>query len=296
MTSASGAPEAAPPSPAEDAGVGEILSLARCSQGLSVADVALQLKFGARLIEALEKGRYAELPQGTIARGLVRSYARLLKLDPEPLVRRLAGAMAPPPAIDDSVPFRKPIPFSDSARRVNLGYVLLSLAVLAVVAAVMLGWPGERMGSADLAFVAAGKAPAERVSPAPVDTVQGVPVAAVGTPLAAAAPVRIESEPVPVAAAPPPDAAAAAAAPGADARPRRLVLRFAKASWVEVRGGDGSIITSQVNAAGTTRVVEGAPPFSLVIGNAQHVQLSLDERAIDLSQHTRLDVARLTLE
>jgi cytoskeleton protein RodZ len=61
-------------------------------------------------------------------------------------------------------------------------------------------------------------------------------------------------------------------------------------------GGDGRILTSQLNAAGTTRIVEGAPPFQLVIGNSQHVHLSYRERPIDLSPYARLDVARLRLE
>ena len=113
-----------------------------------------------------------------------------------------------------------------------------------------------------------------------------MPVAAVGTPLASIGPAQITPEPA---------AAAAATAVAAEGR-HRITLRFDRASWVEVRGGDGRILTSQLNTAGTTRLVEGAPPFNLVIGNAQHVHLSYGERPIDLSSHARLDVARLTLE
>jgi len=108
----------------------------------------------------------------------------------------------------------------------------------------------------------------------------------VGTPLASIAAVHVTPEP----------AAGAGATPVAADSRHRIALRFGKASWVEVRGGDGRILTSQLNAAGTTRVVEGAPPFNLVIGNSQHVHLSYGERPIDLSRYARLDVARLTLE
>lgn len=284
MTDATDRQDAAPAAPREALSVGEILSRARCAVGLSVEDVALQLKFNARQIDALEKGRYDELPESTFARGLVRNYARLLKLDPEPLTRQIAGSLAAPAAIDDAVLFRKPIPFSDSSRHLNLGYVLLSLVVLAVMAVVVLGWPGEHADGSKLIFVPAGQAPAE--APQLPSTADRVPVAAVGTPLASIAPVHVAPEP----AAPAPAPAAAA-----DGR-HRMTLRFDKASWVEVRGGDGRILTSQVNAAGTTRVVEGVPPFQLVIGNSQHVHLSYGERTIDLSRFARLDVARLTLE
>jgi cytoskeleton protein RodZ len=284
MTDKANPQDATPATPVQAPSVGEILSRARCSVGLSVEDVALQLKFNARQIDALEKGRYDELPESTFARGMVRNYARLLKLDPEPLARQIAGSLAAPAAIDDAVPFRKPIPFSDSARHVNLGYALLSLAVLAVMAVVVLGWPGEHAAGSKLTFVPAGQAPAE--APAPQGTAERVPVAALGTPLASIAPVHVAPEP----------AAAAPAAPVAAEGRHRITLRFDKASWVEVRGGDGRILTSQLNAAGTTRVVEGAPPFNLVIGRSQHVHLSYGERPIDLSRYARLDVARLTLE
>ena len=51
-----------------------------------------------------------------------------------------------------------------------------------------------------------------------------------------------------------------------------------------------------MNAKGTTQVIEGHPPFQLVVGNASNVRLQYDEQAVDLRPHTRVEVARLTLE
>lgn len=285
MTDAADAPEAAPGTAPKGPGVGETLSRARCAVGLSIEDVALQLKFNARQIDALEKGRYEDLPQGTFARGMVRNYARLVKLDPAPLLEQLAGSLAAPAAVDEAVSFRKPTPFSDSARHINLRYALYSLAVLAVMGAVVLGWPGERDSGAKLTFVPAGQVLVGPSAAAP-DASERVPVAAVGTPLASVAPVPPASEP----------AAAALVTPVASDGRNRITLRFEKDSWVEVRGGDGRILTSQLNAAGTTRIVDGEPPFSLVIGNSRHVHLSYGGRPVDLARHARLDVARLSLE
>lgn len=279
MTDTADRQGAEPAAPVEAPSVGETLSRGRCSVGLSVDDVALHLKYSARQIDALEKGRYEELPESAFVRGMVRNYARLVKLDPEPLTRRIAGSLALPAPIADAVPFRKPVPFSVPGRHVNLGYAVLSLGVLAVMAAVVL-WPGERATGSKLSFVAAGQAPA--AAPAPAAPSAGVPVAVLGTPLAVIAPL-------PVAAAP-------AATPAAAAQRHRITLRFDRAAWVEVRGGDGRILTAELNAAGTTRVLEGVPPFKLVVGNSRHVRLSYGERPIDLARHARLDVARLTLE
>lgn len=277
MTEVSAAPGAAP----QARSVGEALSLARCSIGLSVDDVALQLKFNARQIDALEKGRFEELPGPTFTRGMVRNYARLVRLDPAPLMQQMSGLLPAPATVADAVPFRKPIPFSNSARQVNLGYVLSSLAALAVMAAVALGWPDERAAGSKLTFVPAAQGPAEAPGPA-----ERISLAAVGKPLASVAPAPMA-----------PRAAAAGGGPPAAAEgPQRITLRFDQASWVEVRGGDGRVLTSQLNAAGTTRVVEGAPPFRLVIGNSRHVHLSYGDKPLDLSRYARLDVARLTLE
>lgn len=269
-------------------GTGEVLSRARRAAGLSVEDVARQLKFGARQIESLEAGRYGELPGSTIARGMVRNYARLLKLDPEPLVQRMAGLVARPAAIDAAVPFRRPIPFSDSARHVNLGYALLSLAVLGVMLAVVLGWPGDPARDSELTFIPAGQ-----VAAVPPVEPERVPVATVGTPLALVAPAQPAAEAKPGAE---PKSGAEPAPGAATESAPRITLRFGRDSWVEVRGGDGRVLASGLNAAGTTRVVDGTAPFKLVIGNAQHVQLHYGERKVDLAQHVRLDVARLTLE
>ena len=78
--------------------VGAELQRTREARGLALSEVAQQLKFAPRQLEALEQDRFDLLPGGTFARGMVRSYARLLKIDPEPLVRRVADRFEPPDA------------------------------------------------------------------------------------------------------------------------------------------------------------------------------------------------------
>ena len=63
-----------------------------------------------------------------------------------------------------------------------------------------------------------------------------------------------------------------------------------------MRDRNERILFSQLNPAGTEQRVQGRPPFSLVVGNARGVRLSYNGRAIDLAPHTRVEVARLTLE
>jgi cytoskeleton protein RodZ len=129
----------------EATGVGARLRQAREEQGLAIDDVALQLKFAPRQIEFLEQERFDRLPGPTIARGMVRNYARLLKLDPEPLIQRMAPQAEPPP--DPGLiaeRFRQQMPFSDSGRRSTLIYAGFSVALLVLVGVLAYEWQQQK--------------------------------------------------------------------------------------------------------------------------------------------------------
>ena len=121
---------------------------------------------------------------------MVRAYARLLKLDAEPLVGRMAARVAVPDNAVAVASVRRPIPITDSARRTNLIYVAGSLAVLGVIAAVAFEWQHERADAARLAFVPAAQAPGAPPEPPPAAAAE-TPASAVAppnlSPLAAAA-------------------------------------------------------------------------------------------------------------
>jgi len=90
-------------------GVGEELLRARQACGLEITDVAQQLKFAPRQLEALEQERFDLLPGATIARGMLRNYARLLKLDPEPLIQRMADRLDAPDSNRLAERFSQPV-------------------------------------------------------------------------------------------------------------------------------------------------------------------------------------------
>ena len=88
---------------------------------------------------------------------------------------------------------------------------------------------------------------------------------------------------------------APAAAPGTNAL-KRIELEFDGLSWVEIKQGNGKILLSQLNPAGTRELIEGMPPFEVVIGNAANVRLKYNDATVDLRPYFKVDVARLTLE
>lgn len=273
-------------------GVGAALAEAREAQGLAVADVAQQLKFMPRQIEALEAERFQSLPGPTIARGMVRSYARLLKLDPEPLLGLMQGRVDAP----DSTPqlaarYSQPVPFSDSGRRSTALYLALSAGVLTVAGAMVYEWRHERAAPQ---FISAADYPL----PAPAPAQQTASVSAAPVPPAPPEPA-VEPAPPPPTMKEPAPASASATQPADEAKSvgvGRIVLKFDEESWVEVTDGLGRTLVSSLNPAGTERVVRGRAPFSLVIGNAHHVKVNYNNREVDLQPHMKVEVARFTLK
>ncbi|MFC5479441.1 helix-turn-helix domain-containing protein [Massilia suwonensis] len=84
---------------------GATLSTQRESMGWTVEQVAEQLKLAPRQVVAIEAGDYAALPSPAVTRGFVRAYAKILRLDPAPLV-----AM---------IPMDNPVPVETGAVRSN---------------------------------------------------------------------------------------------------------------------------------------------------------------------------------
>ena len=76
--------EPQPLSPVETAG--GILSSARKGWDLSIEEVAENLNLGPDTIKALESNEYDNLPGSTFVKGYLRSYAVLLKLNPDEVI------------------------------------------------------------------------------------------------------------------------------------------------------------------------------------------------------------------
>jgi cytoskeleton protein RodZ len=294
-------------------GVGAELAQARETQGLALVDIAQQLKFSPRQLEALEQERFGALPGPTIARGMLRNYARLLKLDADALLARLGDRLDAPDSGKLAARFSQPVPFSDNARRSTLVYAGVSILILGAVGTVAYEWHQESNAKRQLAFVAAAKAPLEPVRAAPA------PAPSPSAPEADPPPSALEADApssAPKAALPPsaPKTAASTAktsekiveaAPAVEARVvpakppaagvHRIVVRCEQECWIEVKDGLERQLVSSLNPAGTERVLRGQPPFELVIGNAQHVRVTYNDRPIDLQPHTRVEVARFKL-
>ena len=269
-------------------GVGAQLKQAREAAGLAVDEVAQQLKLMPRQVESLEREHFDRLPGLAITRGMVRNYARLLKLDPEPLLERLAPhAHKAPDREQLAGRHRQQVPSSPASRRSRLFFVGIAVALLAVAGAVAY----IRLREKAVPEVTAPVEPAR-----PEVAAEQKPVEAPAKPVEE--PAAREEPPVALAKSEPPTKPQ----PGIAAEPRvppgthRLVLRMEEEAWLEVRDAAGRSLVSSLHPAGSERAVHGQPPFQLVIGNAAHVQLIYDGKPVGLKPYTRGEVARLTLK
>jgi len=294
--------------------VGARLRLAREMRSLSVSDIAQTLKLGTRQVEALESGDWQGLPGQTFIRGFVRNYARVLQIDPAPLMELLDAALEKPAdSLNVSDTRMATMPSSQPRRDRTVVFSGLLLVVLAGLAYVLLpndlqalrekaqglidSFSRQEAATAPLVSSAPPAAPADPVFP-PGTTQEQVmnPQAQAVSELA---PAKLDAPAAPTAATPAVPSTVEkpvlAEKPAvADAAQLRFV--FAKESWVEVRDRDDKVIFSQRGAAGSEEGVSGQGPLSLVIGYAPGVKLFWRGQAIDLAPHTKGQIARLVLE
>jgi cytoskeleton protein RodZ len=302
---------------------GAALATAREANGLSVAQVAEQMRISPRQVEAIEADRYSELPGAVFVRGFVRNYARLLKLDPVPLLHALEPALG-----GDDVPLRAheiagALP--ETTRRGH-GRLWLGVIVLVVAAAALAAtyeWWRSRAPAigGGIGSMAPGQTPATPQPPPPAAAAPGqatVPLspermtdspaapsgeatqsrgAAGGlgapAPQSPAAPQALPGAPQsPADLAQSPAAAPRSAATGAGA----MQMVFVAESWIEIRDGEGNVQFSGTVPAGSARSFDVQPPVDVVVGNASGVRITYNGQPFDLASHANRNIARFRLE
>jgi len=261
---------------------GRLLADARAARNLTVAEVAQQLKLSATQVEALEADAYDRLPGPVFVRGFVRNYARLLDLDAEALACNVDLPHVPSPA-SAAIPLSRNIPFPEKGRANWVPYAL----VLAVIIGAMVLF--EVFYSTPPAVVVSAVTPKPAVEPVVVQPALPAKEAVPATPQAELVTATVPAGPVTP---PAPEKTPAQVQPGM----AELHFVFETDSWVEVRDRNERILYSQLNPVGAEHRMQARRPLSLVIGNARGVRLTYNGQPFDLAPHTRVEVARFTLE
>ncbi len=226
----------APPS-----GIGRALATSREDQGLDVSDISAQTRIRATLIRQIEADDYAGCGGAVYARGHIRSIARALKIDADPLIEQFDHEQGRIPA--QPTPMlgaeRDPIAIRDLRARRGPRWVPAMVVSLVVVFAIAL-----------VALVAGtGSSP----SPKPPAV---KPVAAAPSHAAPPTPRRTASAPV--------------AFSGVDVR----VAVKGDASWLSVRDSTHRVLLQQVLQPGDVRDFKAAQQIQLVLGNAGAISMT----------------------
>lgn len=311
--------------------IGPSLIAGREALGLSVDDVSNRLRLSPRQIHALESDDFIILPEAVITRGFIRNYARLLGIDPAPLLQ-IYNQYVP---VQDNQAIAIP-----SANIVISGEANRSWRTYAWVAGVVIlllgGWiaymdyfskklPGDTVASGNATLLDA--APASSSASAVAESQPGdstsaeqaptqlpeaqLPVASIAPATTAqltepAAPVVTE----PLPASPAPTAAVSAAPattstpvaattspnPAAGAATGQLKFTATEATWISIYDASGKQIANKTLSANSSDTVAGTPPFRIVVGNIKGTTLEYNNKPIDLALYSKVNVARLTLE
>ena len=125
------------------AGVGRRLREARTRRKLGLDRVAKELHLDVAVLEAIENDDRDAMPAPIFVQGYIRSYARLLELPEEELVRQFTQSSEPPPLSVIAIDRRRGTPFLRlPSMRLLRNLILLLLAVILV----WLAWPvAERL-------------------------------------------------------------------------------------------------------------------------------------------------------
>ncbi len=299
---------------------------AREAMGLSLEALAGTLKVSPAKLEALESGRFSELPDLAFTRALAKTVCRHLGMDPAGVLAGLPSAQP----VDLSASDQKGVPFKASKARLNLDAAgalpwadvlkakwLLPIGILLAALALHF-WPQETpwldaqlksLTEASTPASAASLAPAlpddlaarnaraaEVASSQPAEPLVSVAPSSAQPASAASVPAQAPSVPQVDTPAKSP-LAVASGAEVANPSSAGLQLVMSDSSWVEVRSqltGD-KVLYRQLNA-GETVNLDATPPLSVKIGNAAAVKLNFRGQPIELDAFTRNNVARLELK
>lgn len=118
--------------------VGRQLSRARHSLGLSLKEAESITKIRSKNLQAIEEGHYDVIPETAYLRGYIIAYARLLDLEPEPLLEALDRELGSPVDTPRITPrTSRPLRHSPSAPSLKKG--LVALVAILILAGVVLG-------------------------------------------------------------------------------------------------------------------------------------------------------------
>lgn len=275
--------------PRDIAELAERLRKLREDLGWALDETAQKLKMPASTLAELEGGHFDRLGTPVYLKGYLRSYARLLGLDSDECETALAAGMpATPPILPATGAVARRVTWLDRYKWAASYVVGTALALTAVHWLVnntpQLGGPSR---SAPERIAAPLPPPAAPLNPTAQPVTENTAQAATSLDPVPPAPVLASLSPFGRVPFENPTETAAEESSGADG----LLLHFDQRSWIEVKAADGRVLHSGLVAAGRELGFAEGAPFAVRIGNVSGVRVSIGGQSVDLSAHSRGNVA-----
>lgn len=312
-------PEVTPPARLPGA---ELLAL-RLQSGMTVEQMAARLKLTPRQILALEADNYTALPGMTIVRAFIRAYAKVLNVDPTPLV-----AMIPDQKVREvknlaptwrgmSTPYSETrLPTMGGRNPVAGKWMLAVLLIVLLIGALLVsrqkGWlpnlsrleiPQKDKAESSASAPQIAKTTEASAAKA-ADSESGKLVQKELPPITPnqVLPATVDKAVDPAQGDKPADAVGSpeVVAPASSINPANvvnaLVLKCNEQSWYEIRRANGNVVRSGLLQAGATESFEIVEPVQLTLGNAPGVEASFRGAPLEFRSEDGNKVVKLSLK
>lgn len=310
---------------------GQKLKQARERQGLSIAEVAAQLRLSKDCIASLERDAFDCLPGNTFTRGYIRSYANLVKVNPDELIN----------LFDASFEEQETVPETESIR-VTRGktkfqpWLSYSIAAIFLLLAASWWWMrGDGTGVEVIESVEVQAATGELIvetmdvsEPTPlVNSVVASAVAIESVEIAETTIIRSDAEipltepassqePLASAEVEPPigtqsddvqlavaestgsgiETVEAVTMPAEPVVLDQLSISFINDCWVQIYDANGDRVHADLERANQSLQVAGIAPLKVKFGNWRAVSdIQFNEKQIPIPQSQRGDVVQFTI-
>lgn len=296
---------------------GSLLEIARKERGWTIQQVSEQLKLSQSQIMALESNQYQVLPTLVIVRGFVRAYAKLLKIDPTP-VMSLLPIENQRVQLDDSLKPALSTPFVESKMSLlgrndtNRRYILGAVFLVVLAALFLVSQTGQIRNYIEPIFSSsqqsvqikndANKLSDESIEAAkmqnPIRAVKELDQASISNEIGIQSQNADESAKTIL----PTVATKIEQAPMIETKVQAgkdkdsLLLKFRQNSWIQIKTEKGNILFERLMLAGTEETIKVDQVLQVKIGNAAGVDGWLRGESLNIAPVGGNNVVSLSLK
>lgn len=236
--------------------LGNQLLNARQLAGLSIDDVAKNLYISKAVVNELETDTVPESSNALFYRGYVKSYAVLLGLDCDELVKTFRAQYH----CDDDLKTMQT--FSNRSKNDThnnyLNWVTRGVVVVITIAIVV--WWQQRQSMSEM----------------PTITQESIAVANEPSPRLPIAPIANTVVEV-------------------DTKNLQSTFSFSQDCWVKITDATNAVVAIGIKKAGTSIDVSGVPPLEVILGAPQGVEITYQQQTLDISSYISNETAKFTL-